>query len=344
MLVAARSTGRNAFWLVALALQPMIGLGAVHDAQVERVDQDHVVVSWIDAAPVSVYQAVQPDAGTSHAQVLSEKNRDGRYIVPAAADKRIYFLLLDNNDGQLIHISERLLPLEKGSNFRDIGGYATTDGRHVRWDMVYRSGATPFLSSHDIAYVRNLGLVSMIDLRSSEERQLAPSKLLNQGIRYIAIDYSLNSPIKGYEDLLTALAPQYRAIFHELLLGKGPISYNCTAGQDRTGVATALVLSALGVPRQIILSDYHLSTLYREPQNEMPDVDPSQYPNNPAAELFARNRLLKPPPLYSVDGRSFLADLFDRIDARWGSVENYLRQVLDVGPGELGQLRAHYLE
>jgi protein-tyrosine phosphatase len=129
-----------------------------------------------------------------------------------------------------------------------------------------------------------------------------------------------------------------------LLSEKGPVSYNCTAGQDRTGVATALILSALGVPRQTILNDYHLSTVYRRPENEMPAVDPTMYPGNPVAALFAKGRLMKPQPLYSEDGRSFMAAMYDRIDGHWGSVENYLDQVLGVGPTELARLRAHYLE
>jgi protein-tyrosine phosphatase len=210
--------------------------------------------------------------------------------------------------------------------------------------MIYRSGATPLLSDQDVVYMRTLGLHSMIDLRSSEERKLAPSRLTNQGIQYIAVDYALNDISGTYETLLTALAPQYRAIFRELLSNKGPVSYNCTAGQDRTGVATALILAALGVPSQTILTDYHLSTKYREPLNEMPNVDPAQYPNNPAAALFAKARFMPPPALYSPDGRSWLAILFDKIDGRWGSVENYLQQSLGIGPAELAQLRAEYLE
>jgi len=75
----------------------------------------------------------------------------------------------------------------------------------------------------------------MIDLRSSEELELAPTRVGRQGINYIAIDYSLKGIVLNYESLLAALQLQYRAIFHELLLNQGPISYNCTAGQDRTG-------------------------------------------------------------------------------------------------------------
>jgi protein-tyrosine phosphatase len=337
-----RTLARKTLCLVVLVSSSPIANSAVTNPQADRVDKEHVVISWEDPAPVSVYQSDRPDAGIAQSTLLSGNNHDGRYRATVATDKRYYFLLRDTT-GDIRRTSERLLPLEHGSNFRDIGGYATTDGKHVRWGLMYRSAATPLLSDRDVAYIRTLGLHSMTDLRSTEERELAPTRLNHQGIQYIAIDY----PFKGigdYESVLTVLAPQYRAIFRELLAGKGPISYNCTAGQDRTGIATALILSSLGVPRQTILDDYHLSTEYREPQNEMPVVDPSAYPDNPAAAFFAKARLMKPPPLYAADGRSWLGALFDKIDARWGSVENYLQQSLGVGPTELARLRAAYLE
>ena len=70
-----------------------------------------------------------------------------------------------------------LLPLEHSSNFRDIGGYPAAGGKHVRWGMIFRSGATPLLTDADQAAVAKLHLANMVDLRSDEERQLAPSKI-----------------------------------------------------------------------------------------------------------------------------------------------------------------------
>lgn len=62
------------------------------------------------------------------------------------------------------------------------------------------------------------------------------------------------------------------------------------------------------------------------------------------AALLSRARKAKSQPLYSADGRSLLAETFDEIESRWGSVENYLARVLEVGPAELAMLRARYLE
>ena len=112
-------------------------------------------------------------------------------------------------------------------------------------------------------------------------------------------------------------------------------------------MATALVLSALGTPRDVILADYHLSTLDRRPENEMPKIDPARYPGNALADYFAKAQakgVSKPRPLYDANGVAYLQQTFDEIDARWGSVDAYLDQVLGVGPHDIARLRALYLE
>jgi protein-tyrosine phosphatase len=340
---------------VAIAVTSGATASSAAEPRVERLDPKHVVITWTASAPADLYVSDRPDADTSKAQLLSEDDQDGRYVATVTDSRRSYFLISNKVDGSVVRVSERVLPLERASNFRDIGGYAAAGGKHVRWGLIYRSGATPLLSDHDIAYIRALGLHSMIDLRSIEERQLAPTRLAGQGIRYVAIDYSLShmfrkvSPSEpaaasGYHQPLTSMVPQYRAVFYELISRQGSIAYNCTAGQDRTGIATALILSALGVSRETILQDYHLSTLYRHPENEMPPIDPAKFPDNPLAVFFSTARQAVPSPLYSANGRPLLADVFDEIDTRWGSIENYLDQVLGVDSAELTMLRASYLE
>jgi protein-tyrosine phosphatase len=144
-----------------------------------------------------------------------------------------------------------------------------------------------------------------------------------------------------------SLASQYRAIFQSLLRGGGAVSFHCSAGQDRSGVAAALVLSALGVPRPVILADYQLSTQYRRPENEMPPLDPARHPGNLVAEFYAKAQAagpMKARPLYDASGVAYLQQTFDTIDARWGSVDAYLDQVLGVDRRAIARLRALYLE
>jgi protein-tyrosine phosphatase len=250
---------------------------------------------------------------------------------------------------------ERLVALDHGSNFRDIGGYAAQDGKHVRWGMIYRSAATPLLTPADVARLKALGLANLVDLRSDEERLLAPTRL--DGIPYSAVGYSMAtmmSPSGGfdmkgiYRNFPTLLAPQLRIIFRDLIRTREPIAYNCSAGQDRTGFATAMILSALGVPRDVIYQDYLLSTGYRHPEYELPHIDPALAATSPVASFLAKMqqdpRYAKPNPLYGADKVPFLTYSFDEIDTKWGSVDNYLRQEVGLTAQDLERLRTLYLE
>ena len=329
-------------------------------ASVLRIDRTHVSVQWATSSPVDILMSDRPDADIDSARLVT-KDVQGPIRREKASDMpRPYFLLRSSGDGATVKVAERVLPLEHGSNFRDIGGYPAAGGKHVRWGSIYRSGATPLLSERDIRYLRTLHLTAMIDLRSLEERELAPTRLSAASIHYVAIDYHFDTLIPQaqaqaltsdsadvgliYRHWLISLAPQFQAVFRALLAHTGPVVYHCTAGQDRTGVATALVLLALGAPREVILQDFLISTQYRRPQYEIAALDLSRYPDNPAAALLSEVRTEKPAPLLGASGRPFLADVFDEIDQRWGNIDNYLREVLGVDAAQVARLRADYLE
>ena len=333
---------------------------AVTAPMVERAAPDQIVIQWQAKGPVDVYLADRPDAPPAKASRVARGDRDGRFTATWTAPSRPYVILKDDRDGSLTRVAERLLPLERGSNFRDLGGYEGAAGKHVRWGMIYRTAATPMLSDADSRYVERLGIEADIDLRSVEERELAPdAAVLRTHARYYAKDYpgsAVFSPLAGhgaagvaslYRGWLVSLAPQFRDIFRQLLADKGAVTYHCSAGQDRTGVASALVLSALGVPRETILADYQLSTADRRPDYEMPPVDPAQHPGNMVAVFYAKARAAGPmtaKPLYDAKGEAYLQQTFDEIDTRWGSVDAYLDKALGIGPRDIARLRARYLE
>ena len=349
-----RTTG-----LVILALAFAIPAVAapLTSASVMRAAPDRLTVRWTDPAPVDVYVSDRADALPAAAHLVARANAEGHVdYVDAASPARRYFLLRDTRSGQRLRTAERLLPLEKGSNFRDIGGYAAANGKHVRWGMIYRAGATPLLSDADVARVRALGLRSMIDLRSSEERVLAPTRIT--GVRYTAVDYAMMSMLRPgqlltngatlYRNFPTFFAPQLRIVFDDLLRAQSPILYHCSAGQDRTGFATAMILSALGVPRETIIADYHLSTALRTPANELPHIDAATAKSNPVAALFARYQnspaMAVAQPLKDAAGEPFLDGAFAEIDEKWGSVDRYLDREIGISAAQRARLRALYLE
>jgi len=321
------------------------------DASIERTAEGQLAIRWSSPDPVDVLVSESAAAPIKAAKLVSARDPDGSHVISAPGLAREYVILRDVRTGETTRVAERLIPLEAGSNFRDIGGYPAAGGRHVRWGMIYRSGGTPLLTEGDQARIKGLGLTEMIDLRSDEERVLAPTRI--DGVPYAAVGYSMaRLNIAGgmeqtYRTMPVMLAPQLRLIFAQLLRGAGPLAYNCSAGQDRTGFTTALVLSALGTPRDTIIADYHLSTAYRRPEFEMPKIDPAMAATSPIAAMFAsfqRGPTRLPQPLKTADGKAFVSFALEEIEGKWGSVDGYLKAELGVGPAEIRRLRALYTQ
>src|SRR5271165_95127 len=241
---AARTLfGAALIWLSATGAQ------ALEAPAAERAPTGEIVIRWQDVDPVDVYASAKPDATPAAAKLLVHGDRDGVYRARWTHPSRPYFTLRDERDGAVVHVAERVVTLQRGSNFRDLGGYPAAGGKHVRWGAIYRTAAMPMLTNADYTYVGRLGIRSIIDLRSVEERQIAPDGMpARTGALYLAHDYPADSifsrigpgaPGGGanaitnlYRTWLVSLAPQYRDIFEQLLRGNGAVSYHCSAGQD----------------------------------------------------------------------------------------------------------------
>jgi protein-tyrosine phosphatase len=344
---------------IGLALALPASAFALGDGKVER-QAGRLAVTWSGDGPVDVFVADRADATVKTARRVSTADRDGRFELPEPATVRRYFLLRDIRTGKLRRVAEREIPLERGSNFRDLGGYSVAGGKTIKWGKIFRSGAMPMLSEGDYAQLEALKIGSIIDLRSVEEREVAPTGLDDRtGALFLSNDYSLKPMMANfasqaasskpmYAGMEDMLKPQFRLVFNRLLADQGATLYNCSAGQDRTGITSALVLSALGVDRATILKDYHLSTALRRPANEMPPVDPADYPGNPIVGYYAAAAKkpggAKAEPLYAKDGTSLLVQFFAYLDTRYGGVDGYLAKELGIGPAQKARLRLAYTE
>jgi protein-tyrosine phosphatase len=163
-----------------------------------------------------------------------------------------------------------------------------------------------------------------------------------------------------YAQLPILLREEYKAVFRALLAHEVPLVVSDSDGQDRTGIAAALILSALGTPREAIDRDYLLSIEDRRPANEMADVDLQRFAstNSEARFLIAyrtyaektrdspRTRPSGPQPLPLRDskGAPLLELALERIGTDYGSVANYLERELGVSAKDIAKLRALYLE
>jgi protein-tyrosine phosphatase len=252
---------------------------------------------------------------------------------------------------------ERLVPLEGGFNFRDLGGYATVDGRSVRRGRLYRSGSLSGLTEADCAQVAGLGLRTVCDLRTNSEREREPNLWVTaMPIAHWTRDYDMSfgelrrvmaerpdaaqarqAMVNLYRELPFEQAPAYSELFRRIAAGEVPMVFHCSAGKDRAGTAAALILSALGVPRETVVADYLLSDQFARPRLEMRQREALK--DNPAAALSADT-------LRVVLGaeESFLAAAFSAIEARHGSLEAYLAHELGVDAPMLQQIQDLLLE
>lgn len=351
-----RITLVTALLLAAWVASPAHGREA---ATLMRSDTATVLLDRGDINPVAIWISQDSTIDASDQRVgadtIRAAARDGKIALSISADQRRYVLLQDGQ-GDVTVVAERVLPLEQGSNFRDIGGYVTKDGRTVRWGKAFRSGAMPLLSEADYRLIDQLGVGSVVDLRSLEEREVAPDLVDDRtGALFISNDYSLKPLManfgKGngenvYQGMEKLLIPQLRAVYQRINADEGAVIYHCSAGQDRTGMATALLYDMLGVDRETILKDYHMSTALRRPQWEMPKVDPADHPNNPILKYyFSKDETQRTiaEPLYTRSGASHLAQFFTYIDSQYGGSEGFMKKALQLTDADVEKLRATML-
>jgi protein-tyrosine phosphatase len=175
----------------------------------------------------------------------------------------------------------RRVPLEGTFNVRDIGGYATLDGRRTAWRVLLRGDALHRVDDEGRELLRDYGIRTSLDLREDDERSTAPDRLHDEVV-LVSIPLFTYSPPEP-EDFavgtidrgaLTNLADAYRALvlqrgtvlvaaIRELLRpGALPAVVHCTAGKDRTGVLIALMLSSIGVADEVIAADYAATSLF----------------------------------------------------------------------------------
>ena len=248
---------------------------------------------------------------------------------------------------------ERHIALEGSPNFRDLGGYATGDGRHVRWRKIYRSGELSRLTSADFERLERLGIAVVCDFRRESERSAAatnwrgphsPTILHVPGDQRERDGSAARRPSTGatqaglspllmstYPEYPTTLASSFRTTLQQIMTRDGAVLYHCTAGKDRTGTFSALLLTMLGVPREVVMEDYLLS---------------NQYVATPARiDAFVARGGSRDAAVAAIGvDRAYLDLMFQTIDAEFGSFDDYRRKALGLSDADLVALKAKLLE
>ena len=259
------------------------------------------------------------------------------------------------------HVKKRHLALEGAPNFRDLGGYATSDGQHLKWGQLYRSDNLAHLTDADLAKVSGLGIQLVCDFRAAAEKASEPDRLPAadppevaaleigaEGFMVKDLRERIQSGdlegldlrammIEGNRQFATKFAPQYAAMFERITQPENlPALVHCTAGKDRAGFASAMILSVLGVPRETVMEDFLLTNFYT------------------AAATMKRLRTIKLFSLFRADTDAlrplfgvepaYLEAAFEAIDANYGDFDSYRRDALGLDDAEVEAFRALALE
>lgn len=317
-------------------------------------DGDDLLLTWSGADRVEITVGPTPEGDGAGGR----EARGGRLRLPGVGRGERHYARLRSDDGDTLVTAERRLPLEGPVNFRDLGGYRTRDGRRVRWGRLYRADSLESLTGADLELLRQLGVRTVCDLRREEERDDRPSRIGgDEGIELVAL------PIGGLTaetrtiatrmmrgevaelgadrmaEIYLEILEQYPAVWGEVV-GRAaseenlPLVVHCTAGKDRTGVASALILACLGVEEAEIVADYELSQPFY------------------SAALIARVKprleakgveFAKVESYFAASGAVMAATL-DGIRGHYGGVEAYLTDRAGIAPARFDSLRARLLE
>jgi len=253
---------------------------------------------------------------------------------------------------QVADSTKRHVVLQGAANFRDLGGYTTSDGHHVKWGEIYRSADISKLTDADLAILKERKVTYDVDLRGHQESAQAPDKL-NPGTDYILcpagsdnMDWIKSiSKLKGnqgdsimmvYYSNTQYLAERYKPFFDKLLglPADQSLVFHCTAGKDRTGIGAALLLYTLGVPYDTIVNDYLASNYYRRADN--------------AKMVGQMVKFMHVDEQVATDMASVkkedLDATFNAITKQYGSVDIFLRTQIGLNDNKIALLKKKFLE
>ncbi len=245
-----------------------------------------------------------------------------------------------NPSAESYRISSRQVKVSGEDNMRDLGGFVGENNKRILYRKLYRSGELSGLTAADKDSLTARGIFQIIDLRTESERNekadKVPNGIANYQLPLIAdVPGSASSQaafmgqiIAGTINPLDTMIPLYSQI-DELketnwekifdLLETGNVTlYHCTAGKDRAGMTTALILSSLGVDKTTIIKDFMASNDYLHASN--------QATINQINSHYGAGNGEKLLPLLGVE-EIYMTTFFDAIDAKYGSMDNFLKKI-----------------
>jgi protein-tyrosine phosphatase len=244
----------------------------------------------------------------------------------------------------------RLVRLDAVHNFRDLGGFPTADGHTTRWRRLFRADGLYRLTPADLEVIRELGLRTVIDLRTFaelDERGTFPHAEHPVDFHHVPVidntwtaadgehaDDAADFLEAAYLSMLDQGAPRLAEALTTLCRpGALPAVFHCAAGKDRTGMLAMMVLGCLDVPDEYIVADYALTA---EGMQRMREWAKREY-----SELF--DRIDAGPAVFSAAVPEAMLRMIGHVRQQHGSIRSFALQ-LGVAPEALAHLRSELVE
>ncbi len=240
----------------------------------------------------------------------------------------------------------RALAWEGCLNVRDLGGVQLPGGGVTRFGALMRADNVGRLTHAGWRSLAGHGVVRIVDLRWAEERAEDPPRELEVDVVHVSLlgrfdpDYSddvdryieAGDPAGYWAAAYGRMISRHRANFGVALAAiadapDGAVLFHCTAGRDRTGLVSALLLSLAGAPRDAIAADYALSEVNLEP-------DAERFISGASDELGRRRRTFM-----QAAPAEAMARVLAGLEERYGDVVSYVRAA-GLGDAQIDRLRS----
>lgn len=252
----------------------------IEEIMLEHNEDGKRVIVWNGAANTKqpkIYCSSLPDFQPVDDNLIHYTFKNNRFHIEEQSSFAKSYYHIQSEDGNVMTVTERVVPLKGAFNFRDFGGYLTKDGRRVKWGRLFRSSKLNLLTKEDMDGLQELGVKLICDLRSQTEITLQPTPTI-QGVKNVNLpigdpDNVYRAMEKTNQSRESTLGVGYRMfansteslskIFHMLIEQEHiPAVVHCAAGKDRTGVTVALILLALNVPMETVIKDYMITNAF----------------------------------------------------------------------------------
>ena len=334
-------------------------LSKISNVTVERIDREALEVCWetsLRDLMVSIYMGSSPVTIDRRSPAARIRGRNTARISELDPEVRYYFEVVPEG-GPGVITAERLVPLQGSWNFRDLGGYKTSNGSRVKWGQIFRSDNLSNLTDRDQALLKRIGIKLVCDFRTPTELNRWPDRLpdddslvhlqlpiihgerefdfyyekMGKGeVSWLTEEFMIDANIR----IIDEYGDTFGKVFHRLAEpDTRPVAFHCAGGRDRTGVCAALILLALDVPEETVIYDYCLTGVFISKQREK-------------INERIRSRGVDPESvaLYYTATPHFFVPVINHIREAYGSSTNYLKTKAGINDETLDLLKQELLE